>query len=413
MEKIPNNCIAIIGQGYVGLPLAMSAVKAGWKVYGVEKSLKKIQDIKNFRSPIEDVSNFTIVEAIKSGNYLITSSYEVVTQAKIVIFCVPTPLDHNHAPDLSLLEEAIFSVAQFITDDTLIVSESTSYPGTLRNFIAPIIEKKKNTKKINVMFAVAPERINPGDATWNMQNTPRVIGAMNETSLNRAVNFYKTFCDEVVPVKSPEIAECAKLLENTFRLVNIGLINELTQVFSSLDIDINSVISAAATKPYGFMPFRPGVGVGGHCIPIDPLYLAWWANSKNFKLPIVELASETNQAMHRFIALKALKLPVVKKPKYKILLLGIAYKAGISDTRETPMRNLRSFFEELGHEVGWIDPLIDEWEGSPPASLIANFDVAIIGANQVNLPVDELVRANVPILDCSNSFTNQQGIECL
>ena len=272
MSAQKSRTLAIVGQGYVGLPLAMAAVDAGWTVVGIDNFEAKVTQINSGSSPIEDISDARLTDAIKKGLYKATSEFSAAAQASVITLCVPTPLDGKREPDLSLLRSAATAVAPFIGNETLVVSESTSFPGTLREIIIPVINSLKPKDSINVYYASAPERVNPGDPKWNQKNTPRLVGAVDEPSLSRALDFYESICDAVVSVSTPDVAEAAKLLENTFRLVNIALINEFTQICSSNGINVHEVIDAASSKPYGFMPFRPGVGVGGHCIPVDPLY---------------------------------------------------------------------------------------------------------------------------------------------
>ena len=247
--------LAIIGQGYVGLPLAMAAVDAGWRVVGVDNFDAKVAQINMGSSPVEDISDARLQEAIKRGLYQATTIYSEVSQASVITICVPTPLDEKREPDLTLLRSAATGIAPFVSNETLVVSESTSYPGTLRDIIIPIVNSHKPIETSAVYFASAPERVNPGDSIWNQKNTPRLVGAIDEESQKRALAFYESICDAAVSVSTPEVAEAAKLLENTFRLVNIALINEFTQLCSASGIDVHEVIEAASSKPYGFMPF--------------------------------------------------------------------------------------------------------------------------------------------------------------
>ena len=295
----------------------------------------------------------------------------------------------------------------------MLVSESTSYPGTLRTVVIPLIEKNRHTGATQLFFATAPERVNPGDQVWNQKNTPRLVSGIDKESHDKAMEFYRSICDAVVSVETPEIAEAAKLLENTFRLVNIGLINEFTKLCGPSGIDVNKVVTAASSKPYGFMPFRPGVGVGGHCIPVDPLYLTWWAKQNNLASPMVELAEKTNTEMHKYVADRALELVPSNKKNSRILLLGVAYKAGVSDVRETPVSHLREHLTNQGHAVEWIDPLVTSWEDTSPTKELEGFDVAILAVNQPGLPIAELQRIGTPILDCTNSYPEQNGIQTL
>jgi UDP-N-acetyl-D-glucosamine dehydrogenase len=413
MASVSQKSLAIIGQGYVGLPLAMAAVESGWTVVGLDNSASRVENLNRGQSPVEDISNETLANALKSGSYRASTNFADISNADVVTICVPTPLDEKKEPDLSALRGATNSLAPFLKNGALLVSESTSYPGTLRNEVIPIVERNRSSGTTKLFFATAPERVNPGDLVWNQKNTPRLVSGIDKESHEKALDFYGSICDAVISVETPEIAEAAKLLENTFRLVNIGLINEFTKLCGPADIDVNKVVTAAASKPYGFMPFRPGVGVGGHCIPVDPLYLTWWAKQNNLAAPMVELAEKTNTEMHEYVADRALKLVVANKKKARVLLLGVAYKAGVSDVRETPVSHLREHLTHQGHAVEWIDPLVTSWEDTNPTKELEGFDVAILAVNQTGLPVAELKRIGTPILDCTNSYPGQNGIQTL
>jgi len=413
MTSVSQKSLAIIGQGYVGLPLAMAAVESGWKVIGIDNSTTRVEDLNRGHSPVEDISNETLSNALKSGSYKASSNYEDISNANVVAICVPTPLDDKKEPDLTALRGATISAAPYLKNGALFVSESTSYPGTLRTEVIPLVEKNRPAGTTQIFFATAPERVNPGDKVWNQKNTPRLVSGIDKESHDKAMDFYRSICDAVIPVETPEIAEAAKLLENTFRLVNIGLINEFAKLCSPAEIDVNKVVTAASSKPYGFMPFRPGVGVGGHCIPVDPLYLTWWAKQNNLTSPIVDLAEKTNTEMHKYVADRALKLRKSNSQKAHVLLLGVAYKAGVSDVRETPVSHLRKHLIHLGHEVEWLDPLVSTWEDTNPTIDLTGFDVAIVAVNQPGLPIGDLLQFGTPILDCTNSFAGQNGIQSL
>ena len=402
--------LAIIGQGYVGLPLAMAAVDAGWTVIGVDNLEAKTLRINSGSSPVEDISDAKLQIALSSGMYKATTDFSSVCAASVITICVPTPLDVNREPDLSLLRNAAIGIAPYVSDGTLVVSESTSYPGTLRDIIVQIIDSLKPTTSTNIYFASAPERINPGDPVWNQKNTPRLVGAVDAESKTKALAFYESICDVAISVPTPEIAEAAKLLENTFRLVNIALVNEFTQICAANGINVHEVIDAASSKPYGFMPFRPGVGVGGHCIPVDPLYLTWWARQNGSKAVFVELADSINHEMPKYVAERAFALvePSIKSPK--VLILGVAYKPGISDVRETPISELRAHLVSKGAIVGWHDPLVPTWEGTSPVNLEWECDVAILATRQPGVNLDELVARGVQILDCTNSITGSARV---
>ena len=405
--------LAIIGQGYVGLPLAMAAVDAGWTVIGIDNFAAKVAQINEGSSPVEDISDKQLQAAISNGDYIATTDFSAVAQASVVTICVPTPLDSKREPDLTLLRSAATGIAPHVSNETLVVSESTSYPGTLRDVIIPIINRLKPKESKIVYFACAPERVNPGDAIWNQKNTPRLVGAIDEVSQIRALAFYESICDAVVSVLTPEVAEAAKLLENTFRLVNIALINEFTQLCSSNGINVHDVIEAASSKPYGYMPFKPGVGVGGHCIPVDPLYLTWWARQNGNYAEFVESADSINLKMPKYVADRALSLVSTGTKTPKVLILGVAYKPGVGDVRETPVSALRDHLLALGAEVAWHDPLVEVWEGSNPVDLDWDCDVAILATMQPNMNLAQLISRKVQILDCTNSISGKAGVSSL
>ncbi len=387
----------------------MAAVDAGWTVIGIDKLEAKVSFINSGSSPVEDISNERLNAAIKRGAYKATTDFSMVSKASVVTICVPTPLDEKREPDLSLLRSAVTEFAPFVANETLIVSESTSYPGTLRDFIFPLVNSLKSSDCKDLYYASAPERVNPGDPIWNQKNTPRLIGAIDSESQLRAIAFYESICDMTISVSTPEVAEAAKLLENTFRLVNIALINEFAQLCASRNISVQEVITAASSKPFGFMAFRPGVGVGGHCIPVDPLYLTWWARQNGDLAKFVELADSINQGMPKYIANRALSMIDATKIKPKILILGVAYKSGISDVRETPMSMLRDHLRNLGAEVAWYDPLVPTWEGSKPVGLDWDCDLAILATAQPGMDLKPLTLRGIQILDCTNSVRTTNG----
>lgn len=405
--------LAIIGQGYVGLPLAMAAVDAGWSVIGVDNFESKVAQINRGLSPVEDISDAQLQAAIAKGVYKATTDFSLVSEASVITICVPTPLDEKREPDLTLLRSAATGIAPYVSNETLVVSESTSYPGTLRDIIIPIVNSLKPKESSTIYFASAPERVNPGDPVWNQKNTPRLVGAIDKDSQNRAIAFYESICDAAVSVSTPEVAEAAKLLENTFRLVNIALVNEFTQLCSASGINVHEVIDAASSKPYGFMTFRPGVGVGGHCIPVDPLYLTWWARQNGSKASFVESADSINHAMPKYVADRALSMVDSSISNPKVLILGVAYKPGVGDVRETPVSELRDYLKVQGAEVAWHDPLVLVWENSQPVDLDWECDVAILATKQPGMNLNLLISKGIQILDCTNSITGQPGVSSL
>jgi UDP-N-acetyl-D-glucosamine dehydrogenase len=408
-----SKVLAVIGQGYVGLPLAMAAVDAGWSVIGIEKSVSRVDQLNSGSSPIEDISDVRLNAAVSAKRYVASNDPTDVSAASVVAICVPTPLNDARTPDLELLESATREVAPHLSNETLLVSESTSYPGTLREVIIPLVNSLKSTNTSQLFYASAPERVNPGDPIWDQKNTPRLVGGIDEESQKRALDFYNSICDSVVATSTPEIAEAAKILENTFRLVNIAMINEFTQLCSAQGINVHEVINAAATKPYGFMPFKPGVGIGGHCIPVDPLYLTWWARRGGQVASIVERSDEIANQMPIYVAERALALTKSPSGMPKVLIMGVAYKPGVGDVRETPASALRAALVARGAEVAWVDPLVPLWEGTKPVTEAWNCDVAIVATNQSGLDVKSLLAKGIPVLDCTNNYGEQAGVELL
>jgi UDP-N-acetyl-D-glucosamine dehydrogenase len=408
-----SKVLAIIGQGYVGLPLAMAAVDAGWSVIGIEKSASRVQQLNSGSSPVEDISDTRLAAAIGAEKYVASNNPADVSAASVVTICVPTPLNAAREPDLELLESATREIAPHLSHETLLVSESTSYPGTLREVIVPIVNSLKPTATKTLFFASAPERVNPGDPVWDQKNTPRLVGGIDKESQNRALSFYNSICDLVVATSTPEIAEAAKILENTFRLVNIAMINEFTQLCSAQGINVHEVINAAATKPYGFMPFRPGVGIGGHCIPVDPLYLTWWARKGGQVASLVERSDEISNEMPIYVAERALNLAKKSSGSPKVLIMGVAYKPGVGDVRETPASALRAALEARGAEVAWVDPLVPFWEGTKPVNNSWDCDVAVVATNQPGLDVKSLLARGIPVLDCTNNYGDLLGVQLL
>ena len=391
----------------------MAAVDAGWSVIGVDNFEAKVAQINGGSSPVEDIPDAQIQAAISKRAYRATTDFSAVSEASVITICVPTPLDEKREPDLALLRSAATGIAPYVSDETLVVSESTSYPGTLREIIIPIVNQLKPKDSSRVYFASAPERVNPGDPVWNQKNTPRLVGSIDKESQQRALAFYESICDAAVSVSTPEVAEAAKLLENTFRLVNIALINEFTQLCSASGINVYEVIDAASSKPYGFMPFKPGVGVGGHCIPVDPLYLTWWARQNGGKAAFVESADSINHAMPKYVAERALSMVDANIKNPKVLILGVAYKPGVGDVRETPVSELRDYLMAQGAEVAWHDPLVPAWEGSNPVDLEWHCDVAILATHQPGMNLGKLIARGIQILDCTNSITGQVGVSSL
>jgi len=401
--------VAIVGLGYVGLPLAMACAKSGWRVLGIDNSRMKVQSLKLLKSYIEDVSEQELRAVFKGGKFEVSESYSDISEVDIVILCVPTPLNEDGLPELSYLKSAIESSAQYLKAGTLIVNESTSFPGTLREIIKPTIERILGAGSRGIQYASAPERIDPGNEKWNLKATPRIVSGLNEESTQRAVEFYSTICDSVISATSPEVAEMAKLVENTFRQVNIAFVNQLVPLCDLMGIDVREVIDAAGTKPYGFMKFFPGAGVGGHCIPIDPLYLLWKARELGLDLPFVAEADRTNKNMPKYVVGRLIRLGSLR-PGDKVLILGVSYKHGVSDVRESPAIDVANELERMGIQVFWSDPLVQEFEVGSKWSNEVGIDAGVIVTYQHGLPVEYLKEVNVPILDCTGFFKGSLGI---
>jgi len=403
--------IAIVGQGYVGLPLAIAACNAGWVVKGIDSSIEKVLALNSGISHVEDVSNSDLVQVIERGLYQASNSADDIEKSDICVICVPTPLDKSGLPDLTYVESAVRLVANDLPPQALLISESTSYPGTVRDYVKPLVQSLRSDNASEMSFASAPERVDPRNDKWDMKNTPRLVSGIDQVSTSRALEFYSSICDTVIEVSKPEVAEMAKLLENTFRQVNIALVNQLVPFCKEIGIDVREVVEAAGSKPYGYMKFFPGAGVGGHCIPIDPLYLLWKAREVGIELPFVAKADEINGGMPSYVASRLLETAKPQQGEV-IAILGVAYKAGISDVRESPAEHVGKALESRGYQVVWIDPLVEKFHGFTKYSN-QHLSGAIVVTAQPNPPVAELAEAGVPILDCTGAFKGIQGVEQL
>ncbi len=352
---------AVIGLGYVGLPLAMELCEAGFKVVGYDVSDRVVGLLARGESHIQDVPPAQVAKHVKSGKFLPTTDEKHLAAADTVSIAVPTPLAKTRDPDMSYVLSASETVARQAHPGMLIVLESTTYPGTTRELLQPRLEERGLVVGETVFLAFSPERVDPGNPVYHTKNTPKVVGGITPACNTVAIAFYSATIDTVVPVSSPEAAELVKLLENTFRSVNIGLVNEMAIVCDRLGVDVWEVIEAAATKPFGFMKFTPGPGIGGHCIPLDPHYLAWKMRGLNYKTRFIDLASEVNSAMPDYVVEKvAWALNDDRKPVRgsHVLVLGVAYKRDIDDMRESPALDVIRLLEERGAVVSYHDPHI-------------------------------------------------------
>lgn len=361
IEKIDslNAKVAIIGLGYVGLPLAVEIAKAGFSVTGIDVDKKRVEMLNKGNSYIMDVPENDLKECIKRKKLQATTSYDVISEADCVSICVPTPLRKTKDPDISYILSAIDEVSKRLRKGQLILLESTSYPGTTEELFLPSLKGKGLQEGKDFFLAFSPERVDPGNKIYKTKNIPKVIGGITQSCTEVASFFYKKFIDDVFPVSSAKVAEMVKLLENTFRSVNIALVNELALMCNRMGIDVWEVIEAAATKPFGFMPFYPGPGLGGHCIPVDPYYLVWKARSIGFEPRFIEIASYINSTMPAYVVTRITDA-LNKKGKpvkgSKILIMGIAYKKDVSDTRESPALDIITMLEEKGAEISFSDP---------------------------------------------------------
>ena len=355
--------VGVIGLGYVGLPLAVAFAEAAAEVVGVDVDSRTVDSLARGESTIEDIPSERLAPLV-GERFTVTTDAAAIAECDAVVICVPTPLAHQREPDLSYVDAAGESVSENLRAGQLVVLESTSYPGTTRERLGPILEEGSGlVAGEDFHLAFSPERIDPGRTDFTVRTTPKVVGGLTEACCVAAKDLYSLICDEVVTVGTPEVAELSKLLENIFRSVNIALVNELAILADRMGIDVWEVIDAASTKPFGFMRFEPGPGMGGHCLPIDPFYLAFKAREYDFPTEFIELAGRVNQAQPQFCVDRALRaLNDVGKPARgsRILLLGVSYKAGIGDMRESPALKIAAMLSDLGADVSYHDPHVPE-----------------------------------------------------
>jgi UDP-N-acetyl-D-glucosamine dehydrogenase len=393
--------VSVVGQGYVGLPLAISSAESGNRTFGIDVNIEKIKLLKSGISIIEDLSSEQIKNAITSNKYLPTEIFEEsIPVSSIVLICVPTPLGTNHQPDLGILKAATKDVGKSLKSGMLVIIESTIQPGTTRDVVVPILEKESGLNRDQFLVAYSPERIDPMNKKFTIKNTPKLVAGLTPEAAVKAREFYSKFIDQVDVCDSLEVAETAKLLENSFRLVNISFINELAMFCQKIGIDVNDVIKAASTKPYGFMPFYPSVGVGGHCIPVDPLYLAQAARQVGAPTRFIELADEINLGMPTYFVGRASEMLGGLKDK-KVLVIGVSYKPNVADVRETPVEALISGLKKSGAVVSWHDDLVKSWNGESSVALGSGFDLAILATPHDYL--DLALLGNVPVLNTRGS----------
>ncbi len=417
MRKIQDGTAhaGVIGLGYVGLPLSMELVNAGLKVTGFDISKAKVRLLNRGKSDIDDISHLEVKNAVKSGMFKATEDWKLIAKMNTVSICVPTPLSKTKDPDVSYILMAMESIKKYIKPGTLVVLESTTYPGTTEDLILPILEEGGMKVGKDFFLAFSPERVDPGNQTYTTKNTPRVVGGITPDCTRIARIFYEQTIPNIHAVSSTQAAEMVKLLENTFRSVNIGLVNEVALMCDKLGLDVWEIIDAAATKPFGFMPFYPGPGLGGHCIPIDPHYLSWKLKSLNYYARFIELAGDINSSMPEYVVQRITRLLNQRFTKAlnkaKILVLGVAYKRDIQDLRESPALDVIQLLEEKGAKVQYNDPFVPkfEWKDgqyrSTPltASLIKKSDLVVILTDHTQYDYDLIVKNAKAVFDSRNA----------
>jgi UDP-N-acetyl-D-glucosamine dehydrogenase len=413
--------VAILGLGYVGLPLATVLAEAGYQVTGVDPDQSKVDAVNQGISYIDDVETTLVKKLVDAGSLTATSDFSVVEEADAVSICVPTPLRKTRDPDLSYIISVTDSIASYVHADMVVVLESTTYPGTTRELLLPkFLEGRDLEIGKDFFLAFSPERVDPGREDWTTVNTPKVVGGVTAACTEMAAKFYQGAMEKVVPVATAEVAEMTKLLENTFRMVNIGLVNEIAIMCDRMGINVWDVIDAAATKPFGFMKFTPGPGLGGHCIPIDPLFLSWKLRSLNYTARFIDLASEINTGMPRYVVNKvqeALNNQGKALKGSRVLVLGAAYKPDIDDVRESPALDVIGLLQQGGAEVNYHDPYIPDLETDDldlqrvPDLMkeVKDSDCVVIITNHKQYDYEAIYEAAQCIMDTRNALGKLAG----
>src|SRR5699024_4450448 len=426
LQKIKTReaTVGVVGLGYVGLPLAVEKAKAGFKVIGFDVQTERVNAVNNGTNYIGDVVDKELHDLVESGLLRATTTYDEMKSVDAVAICVPTPLDIYKQPNTDYVEDSSKDIAEFLHKGMLIVLESTTYPGTTEELIKPILETSELKVGEDFFLAYSPERVDPGNKDFNTKNTPKVVGGITETCTKVAAELYSSVLDSKVhKVSSPAVAEMEKILENTFRNINIGLANEMAILCNKMGIDVWEVIDAAATKPYGFMPFYPGPGLGGHCIPIDPWYLSWKAREYNYHTRLIETGGEINNEMPDYVVKRIMEILNYDGKALngaKVLILGVAYKKDIDDYRESPIFPIIDKLQANGADWKAVDPHISEFEylgktvkadSVMNIDLLKNSDIILIGTNHSAFDYDLIIESDVPIFDTRNYYNGmtQEG----
>ena len=399
--------IAVIGQGYVGLTIAAFAGEY-FQVIGFDSNERIVNQLNNGFSHIEGIESSRISRLVEQGKYAASTNSSDISDVDIVVIAVPTPLSADRRPDLSFIDAACKTIGENITKPILVINESTSFPGTLRSYIKPAIEKYSKSP-IEHLYAISPERVDPGRGDYNQKNTPRLYAGLTPEASGMTRSFYSKFCDELVEVSSPEVAEAAKLFENTFRQVNIALVNEFAQIAHSLGISVYETLDAANTKPYGFMKFTPSAGVGGHCIPVDPTYLAAVAEEHGAPATFIRRANEVNLEMSKYVVDRVQADNGGSLQGKSVLVVGVAYKPNVSDVRETAAELVIEHLRERGAVVSWHDEIVGSWNGEK-SSPLSGADIALVVTKHDEVKERDILSSAPYVFDTTGKVVGAKGL---
>jgi UDP-N-acetyl-D-glucosamine dehydrogenase len=421
-EKIESReaVVAVLGLGYVGLPLVLSFAEEGFPTLGLDVAEDRVEGLRRGQSHVDDIPDADVQKAVASRQLEVSADFDLLQRADAIIMCVPTPLSKSGDPDISYIVSATLEVARRLTPGQLVILESTTYPGTTMEVVLPRLESNGRKVGEDFFLAFSPERIDPGNPDFNVRNTAKVVGGVTEACRQAACSLYAQVLEQVVPVSSATTAEMVKILENTFRAVNIGLVNEVAMMCDPLGIDVWEVIDAAATKPFGYLPFYPGPGLGGHCIPIDPFYLSWKMRTLDSRARFIELAGDVNSGMPEFVVQKVVDgLNDASKAVRgsKVLLAGVAYKSNVSDVRESPAFDIASGLYERGAELSYHDPHVPamkvDWGTMESVALLApmleDCDCVVVVTNHDNLDLDQILQHAPLVVDTRNATRGKQA----
>jgi UDP-N-acetyl-D-glucosamine dehydrogenase len=407
--------IAVIGLGYVGLPLAVNFAKTGFKVYGLDTDMDRVTKVNRKTSYILDIPTKELAEVVNQGNLEARTHFDILKEVDVIIICVPTPLKRKYTPDITYIVSAVKTISAHLKKGTLVVLESTTYPGTTEELMLPMLQKSGLREGRDFFLAFSPERIDPGNKQWDVTRIPKLVGGVSPASTEVAKMVYETIIKTVHPLSSAKAAEMTKLLENTFRIINIGWVNEVTMMCQKMGLNVWEVIDAAKTKPFGFMAFYPGLGVGGHCIPDDPLYLYWKAKYHGFSSKFIKLSADINSGMPRY-AIDCLKEALKKKKKSlkkaKILISGVTYKKDVKDLRKAPPLKLIEILQEEGSQVDYFDPIISYLKINDinltsiqlTANNLSKYDCVIIATDHTDVDYPLILKSAKMIYDIKNIF---------